>query len=106
MKDKFLDKVKQGIISMADIAQHLGISERSVRQIAETIKKENMQNAKSGWLLISGNFGYKITTNVEEIRTFVARMYNQSMNMLIQVNCAKKYLQHAESEKLNLIFKD
>lgn len=106
MKDKFLEKVKLGIISMSDMSQHLGINERSVRRVAESIKKENLQNAKAGWLLISGNFGYKLTTNVNEISEYVNRIYRQSMSLLMQVNCAKKYLHHAESQKLGILFND
>ena len=106
MKNQFLEKVKQGIISMSDMSQHLGISERSVRRIAESIKKENLQNAKAGWLLISGNFGYKLTTNVNEISEYVNRIYSQSMSLLMQVNCAKKFLSHAESQKLGILFND
>ncbi len=106
MKNQFLEKVKQGIISMADMSEHLGISERSVRKIAESIKKENLQNAKAGWLLISGNFGYKLTTNVNEISEYVNRIYSQSMSLLMQVNCAKKFLSHAESQKLGILFND
>lgn len=106
MKNQFLEKVKQGIISMSDMSQHLGISERSVRKIAESIKKENLQNAEAGWLLISGNFGYKLTTNVNEISEYVNRIYSQSMSLLMQVNCAKKFLSHAESQKLGILFND
>lgn len=106
MKNQFLEKVKQGIISMADMSEHLGISERSVRKIAESIKKENLQNAKAGWLLISGNFGYKLTTNVNEISEYVNRIYSQSMSLLMQVNCAKKFLSHTESEQLGVLFPD
>lgn len=106
MKNQFLEKVKLGIISMSDMSQHLGINERSVRRVAESIKKENLQNAKAGWLLISGNFGYKLTTNVNEISEYVNRIYSQSMSLLMQVNCAKKYLQHTKSEKLGILFSD
>lgn len=106
MKDQFLEKVKLGIISMSDMSEHLGISERKVRRISESIKKENLQNAKAGFVLISGNFGYKLTTDVEEIRTFVKRIYNHAMSMLVEVNATKKFLSHEDSKKLGVLFPD
>ena len=106
MKEQFLEKVKKGIISMSDMSQHLGISERSVRKIAEKIKKENLVNAKNGWLLVSGNFGYQITTDSTIISDYVKRIYNTSMSLLIQVNCAKKFLSHEDSKKLGVLFPD
>ena len=106
MKEQFLEKVKKSIISMSDMSEHLGINERSVRKIAEKIKKENLINAKNGWLLVSGNFGYQITTDSTIISDYVKRIYNTSMSLLIQVNCAKKFLSHEDSKKLLLLFPD
>lgn len=106
MKNQFLEKVKLGIISMSDMSEHLGINERSVRRISASIKKENLQNAKAGWLLISGNFGYKLTTNVNEISEYVNKTYRHAMSLMMQANCAMKYLQHTKSEKLGILFSD
>jgi len=106
MKDKFLEKLKKGICSMSEMSEHLNVKERQVRKIAESIKKENLQNAKNGWLLVSGNFGYKISKDVNEIKEYVQRMYNMAMSILVQSNEAKKFLSHEDSKKLGILFEE
>ena len=100
-KTEFVNKVKDGVTSMQEMSEHLSVTNRQVRRIAETIKKDNLNNAVDGWLLISGNFGYKITTNVDEIKEYTQRMYNTAMSILLQVKVAEKYLKHEDLKKIS-----
>jgi len=88
---------------MSEMSQLLGISERKVRLIAQEIKSENLENAKNGWLLISGNFGYKITTDFGEIKEYVNRMYSMAMAILKQTSSASKYLTHEKDKEQALL---
>lgn len=88
---------------MADMAEYLQTSERKVRLIAEKIKKENLQNARLGWILISGNFGYKISKNINEIKDYVKRQKNMAISLLEQSSQAERYIKHLESEKTSIL---
>ena len=99
MKEQFLKKLKRGAVSMADMANYLNTSERYVRMVAQKIKNENLQNAKQGWLLISGNYGYKVSKNVDEINEYIKRMHSMAMAILKETKEASKFIKHEESKK-------
>lgn len=99
MKEQFLKKLKKGAVSMADMANYLNTSERYVRMVAQKIKNENLQNAKQGWLLISGNYGYKVSKNVDEINEYIKRMHSMAMAILKETKEASKFIKHEESKK-------
>ena len=98
MKKEFLKKLKKGAVSMEDMAQHLNVTVRTVRKIAQSIKSENLKNAKEGWLLISGIYGYKISTNVDEIKEYIHRMHAMAMTILKETKEAKHFIHHYESK--------
>ena len=103
MKQQFLNHLKQGAVSMPEMASLLNITERQVRLLAQEIKNENIENAKLGWLLISGCFGYKITTDLNEIRLFVQKTHNFAMSLLKQTSATSKFLNHELDKELGVL---
>ena len=103
MKQQFLNHLKQGAVSMPEMASLLNITERQVRLLAQEIKNENLENAKQGWNLVSGNYGYKITTDLNEIRLFVQKTHNFAMSLLKQTSATSKFLNHELDKELGVL---